>query len=105
METLVRVLAAIYLQSLYNSEQSSILSFKRRLYYLYFITLLLLELRLQSSELQLLFIRNSLSKLDQSYYSKFCSLTRLSSAQLGCIQLIIFELVNHMLNPVFPAEL
>ncbi len=63
------------------------LVFKRRLYSLYFITLLLLELRFQSSELQLLFIRNLLLKLDQSYCSKSCNSARLDLAQLGLVQL------------------
>ena len=75
---------------------------------MYFITLLLPELRLQSNELQLLFIRNFLSNLTDYIALNSAvqlGLAQLGSAQLGCIQLIAFEKVSHASDLVFPVVL
>src|SRR6266542_664290 len=76
--------------------------FKRRLYYLYFITLLLPELRLQTK------------RTTAPIYKKLTTLIppiifcRLITARLGYIQPIAFEEFDHVIpamGPMFPAVL
>ena len=84
-------------------------SFKRRLYYLYFITLLLPELRLQTKrttapiykEMNCPNSTNHILPADRG-------LARLGLARLGCIQPIALEEFGHAfpaVDPVFPAKL